>query len=168
MCFCNKKRFEKWFNKKVTKSVTWQCAHIRRLLPSQKSCIPGCVSSVNPCTSLVRWPRLVGLRLLPKRRQLGSPAARIVSLPRLLRWPHASNSSSSVVSRKRFVTAFPLFVEVVVITAVLPSTPTCHLLQLSSSGSSWKCPLVKETGPTRSATSLIFHGSHHTLRGTIR
>ena len=81
---------------------------------------------------------------------------------------HASHPSTSVVSRKRFVTALPLFVEVVVTTAVLPSTPTCHLLQLSSSRSSWKCPLVKGTGPTRSATSMIFHGSHHTLRGTIR
>ena len=129
------------------------------------------VSSVNPCTSLVRWPRLVGLRLLPERRQLGSPAARIVSLPRLQRWPGLSFMHlirppqwfhGNVLSQHSHCLSkslsqplcFPRHRPVI----------SCSCLRHEVRGS---LPLSSRQGPTRSATSLIFHGSHYTLRGTI-
>ena len=52
-----------------------------------------------------------------------------------------------------FVTAIPLLVEFVVITAVLPSAPICHLLQLSSSRSTWRCSLAESKKPNTSQTA---------------
>ena len=126
---------------------------------------------MNPCTSLVRWPRLVGLRLLHKRRQLGSPAARIVSLPRPLRspglifmhlfrppqWFHGnvlSQQSHCLSKSLSQPLCFPRHRPVM----------SCNCLRHEVRGG---VPFSSRQRPTRSATFLIFHGNHHTLRGTI-
>ena len=93
------------------------------------------------------------------------------SLPRLLRRPRLSfmHLIHLLLSgfTGTFVTAIPLLVEFVVITAVLPSAPICHLLQLSSSRSTWRCSLASRKSPTRATLPVVLHWRRRSLRGPV-